>query len=203
MGFRLVVSLLSLLELKNRIFCAYFINKSSGEKTISTHGVSQALLRTYNAMKNAFEHFFKNRILDSNMRISEISISTPKNLINSITTTKHNNLPAEWPTNFGRFENQILWKTAIFQKFNTLNVVLSGFNNVRPISTCITNINETYPVENSINFQIFISKIISKSEPKLFPNYFQTTTTHFQKIISKSSPKHPPNFPHFNNKLML
>ena len=86
MVFRLVVSLLSLLELKNRIFCAYFINKSSGEKTISTHGVSQALLRTYNAMKNAFEHFFKNRILDSNMRISEISISTPKNLINSITT---------------------------------------------------------------------------------------------------------------------
>ena len=59
-----------------------------------------------------------------------------------------------------------------------------------------------YPVENSINFQILISKIISKFGPKLFPNYFQTTTTDFQKNISKSNPKRPPNFPHFNNKSM-
>ena len=71
---------------KIEFFALTLSTSQVGKKTISTNGVSQALLRTYSAMKNAFEHFFKNRILDSNMRISEISISTPKNLINSITT---------------------------------------------------------------------------------------------------------------------
>ena len=87
MGFRLVVSLFILLEFKKSNFLRLLYQQVKwGKKLFRQMGVSQALSRTYNAMKNAFEHFFKNRILDSNMRISQIFISTPKNLINAITT---------------------------------------------------------------------------------------------------------------------